>query len=582
MCIRPQHIRNGKAKYFNLANSFITEMDVPCGQCIQCVMSAKNDLYLRTLQEYKDCVNSGGIPIFLTFTYDEDHVPYKQYYLDDSGFINLVPCPRSESNGVLMTFDKSHMINYLKRLRKYVKSHYDLDGCLRYICVPEYGTKNTQRPHYHAIFFLTKELASAISSLDSRSMNNLNFMFCHRVIEFFSKFWPYGMVSASDAGLIVNSDSCMNYVTKYVCKNAELLHYSRFDKFFDFITDCFNNCYLECPYGHYFKSPMSYFLYYCKFFECSFYVVKSVGFGLSMLDSLERKFDFTDESQFSDIVTELKRGIQVPNYHSGSTRSYPYPRYITKKLFFDTRKDGSYYLKERTYKLFIEYRVQQLYDFVDYVRQFDFNKVSTIPSTAFTDNGLLSPLNEEVTSLSSDFPKVALSVFVYDSFIRNRYICNELSPTVGRLFRSLVKSDLNYLSERDKVREIVMSLTPIHVENDSFVYEDFVFDYDGLDLSTTLNLLFHCPGTRILTHYGRVYRPSLSDLYSKLILPHCDRALQLWNFISNYQRASLLNVYESLNRESKILSDILNQKHYGISKNRPRSVLSASFVPSVR
>lgn len=95
-------------------------VSVPCGKCIPCLVSKRQEWTFRLEQEFKNCLHGAS---FITLTYDPKHLP---------------------ANGSL---DKKHVQDYLKRLRKK-----DGTNSIRYYCVGEYGSRYG-RPHYHLLLF---------------------------------------------------------------------------------------------------------------------------------------------------------------------------------------------------------------------------------------------------------------------------------------------------------------------------------------------------------------------------------------------------------------------------------------------
>lgn len=115
---------------------------VPCGKCNFCLQSKRMDWSFRLSQELKRASTAK----FVTMTYDEPNLPWKDY-VDDSGEVHTVP-----------TLNKSDVQLYQKRLRKAHSEAWQENGsflsapAVRYYTVGEYGTK-TLRPHYHSILF---------------------------------------------------------------------------------------------------------------------------------------------------------------------------------------------------------------------------------------------------------------------------------------------------------------------------------------------------------------------------------------------------------------------------------------------
>lgn len=103
---------------------------VPCGKCNFCLQAKRGDWSFRLKQEWKRAPSAH----FLSFTYDQQHLPYTTV----------------ETNGVCFdvpSLCKRDMQLFFKRLRK---------ACepvkLRHYTVGEYGGL-TSRPHYHSILF---------------------------------------------------------------------------------------------------------------------------------------------------------------------------------------------------------------------------------------------------------------------------------------------------------------------------------------------------------------------------------------------------------------------------------------------
>lgn len=94
----------------------------PCGKCSICREKKRYDWTCRNLLE----LAASKFALFLTFTYDDDHLIYK----------NGIP-----------TVSKKEFQNYIKRIRK----HYEPKK-IRYFGCGEYGGINS-RPHYHALLY---------------------------------------------------------------------------------------------------------------------------------------------------------------------------------------------------------------------------------------------------------------------------------------------------------------------------------------------------------------------------------------------------------------------------------------------
>lgn len=131
MCINPRTIKNNRYDYHPLWHRAF--LQVPCNECEECRNSARNQLSSRLSVQAWQTLLSLGFVLFLTFTYNNEHLPYIKY--------NGKTCPG---------FSRKDVLQFLRALHRY----YDKKGMKFYhFLVCEYG-KNTKRPHYHCMFFL--------------------------------------------------------------------------------------------------------------------------------------------------------------------------------------------------------------------------------------------------------------------------------------------------------------------------------------------------------------------------------------------------------------------------------------------
>lgn len=109
------------------------EVHVPCGQCIGCRLEQSRQWATRVSLENQLHDKS----IFMTLTYDDEHLPYQ---IDgDTG--EMVP-----------TLRPKHFTNFMKLLRFNIEKYYPNNGKIRFFGCGEYGSE-TKRPHYHIILF---------------------------------------------------------------------------------------------------------------------------------------------------------------------------------------------------------------------------------------------------------------------------------------------------------------------------------------------------------------------------------------------------------------------------------------------
>ena len=524
-------------------------------------MTERNDLYLRSRQEIIDHNSSGGCTIFLTFTYDEDHVPYYRYSLDKNGYVVFSRVRRQRNTDLvdcLMTFDKSHLTNYFKRLRFFFSSKFGLDECFRYISVPEYGTKRTERPHYHALFFLSADLCQ---SLLRTVPDNRNTVLVETLTNFFQSFWPYGLVSGSlDYGLFVDSDFASKYVTKYILKNDSLLLHSRFKQFFDWLCDRFNdpvsrihvydclgdvvdlprvNCtgsLAQPPLSgkkgiHKFTKPMSFFLYYVKKFEASFYIVKSQGFGLKLKDQVPT----TSAEAFNDYR------ISVYDSKHAIMRHYKIPAYISNKILFNHRKDGSYYFSDTGLLLYEGTLVYKYENFIKYFKRFDWNVVNSMSVYDLYSRYGVVDIDRDRSFLLRNYR----TIFAYALLFRGRFVKFEDTFKYSSLFYSFKIGDIDF---RTLCRYVVPSL---------------------VDLS---------PFSDIRTDTLSQYLAETSDKYSDLNFRYFDHCLDFWTACVNFARTTVLDSFRKVSDFEKEKRDLDNKEKYKFMSFR-KSVRSC-YVPN--
>lgn len=111
---------------------------LPCGHCPACKMAAASSWANRMELELQYHENAW----FITLTYDEEHVPLRAVWSEETGEIYT-------ENYSLKYED---MQNFWKKLRRHIEYHKKNCGQLMYFQCGEYGGK-THRPHYHAIVY---------------------------------------------------------------------------------------------------------------------------------------------------------------------------------------------------------------------------------------------------------------------------------------------------------------------------------------------------------------------------------------------------------------------------------------------
>lgn len=111
--------------YDDLGETIPIYIQVPCGKCTECIESRRSQMVRRMFCEY---ASTREIPIFLTLTYDDNHLPADGVCVRD---VQL----------------------FYKRLRRNIERKFGFNkDVFRHITFSEYGSLRG-RPHYHAVLF---------------------------------------------------------------------------------------------------------------------------------------------------------------------------------------------------------------------------------------------------------------------------------------------------------------------------------------------------------------------------------------------------------------------------------------------
>lgn len=144
MCLSPLTI-HPKSVYPNALYD-LSSVSVGCKRCDECREQYRLEWQNRLCFEYSS--NAGGCAVFLTFTYNNDSLPFYEDrdYILETGTHFRVPC-----------FSREHVLKFLHTLKRYYIKRFGYVP-FKYFFASEYG-KTTKRPHYHALFFLDAFLA---------------------------------------------------------------------------------------------------------------------------------------------------------------------------------------------------------------------------------------------------------------------------------------------------------------------------------------------------------------------------------------------------------------------------------------
>ena len=225
-CLHPLRVRN------KFTNEMVT---IPCGKCEACTSRKSYSMVQRLQMErcsWKYC-------LFVTLTYDNDHLPLLQCqsdYLTDlssnrvhpiKGVMNFQISEELHKVGRFSSRDMSDtsrfiqlmsshfgglpylstvdIQRFIKRLRITLLRNYNRydfkeknSPSFRYFCCGEYGP-STFRPHYHLLLFFSSQFAAA------------------HIQEYIRQCWQFGFVDTSFV-----SDCNASYVAGYVNGTSHL------------------------------------------------------------------------------------------------------------------------------------------------------------------------------------------------------------------------------------------------------------------------------------------------------------------------------------------------------------------------
>lgn len=176
-------------------------IELKCGKCKGCRLDRSKDWSIRLMHEKHIFPDA----IFVTFTYDEDHLP---------------------ANGTLVDTDFRLFMKRLRKKYQGVKSmkmpNGKIQNPIRYYMSGEYGTKRG-RPHYHAIIFNFRPFDEVPCKQTPLNPVGDKFYTSAQL----TKLWGKGYTNYSE----VTQESC-NYVAQYIMKKVggEMAdnHYKRY------------------------------------------------------------------------------------------------------------------------------------------------------------------------------------------------------------------------------------------------------------------------------------------------------------------------------------------------------------------
>lgn len=343
-----------------------------CGKCSSCISKQRTDWRVRSYYEARNCLrsDSNNFVLFDTLTYSDEHI--KRY-------ADVFPNMKIPHELNSYCFSRDDVQKFFKRLRVNLeRAGYDIESRLRYILTSEYGSseqtngfRNTHRPHYHLLFFV------------SFPIDPIDFS------RFVSQSWHLGKTDGVRPGecsecpvrkfckgaciyqsenyvlterLVRNGNDsncmkCVNYVTKYVSKDMYITSE---------LSDKVDNLFAYL-YPDYRTNILHYRLYRRFRNQVLPFHLQSRGFGLSLLDD-------EDEKKY---INKYNR-VRLPTGDCGVIKAVAVPRYYERKMYYDFKKvDGrvKWSLNFNGLSVKMQQLDRRIYGFINNFRVFD-SKIS--------------------------------------------------------------------------------------------------------------------------------------------------------------------------------------------------------------
>ena len=406
MCTSTIHIK--PKKYLGMS------YDVPCGDCLECRSLSQNSWVTRLGFDLSDLYANGGKAIFLTFTYNNECLPFSNFGI--AGY-EPVPC-----------FHHGDILGFLNELKVYVHRKYS-KGQYKYFWCSEYG-KFTKRPHYHALFLLQSSVDSVWFAETCRKLWEYGFMFPRRKGDRYVD--NKGCTSSIE---LRNRQAACKYVSKYITKDLDYCNLEVIKKYLD-LRNTLNDDERR---------------YYNKFLPKHF---QSKGIG----SSLVKKGCSPDL-----LLSYVRNGV----YNPTTCDMDMLPRYYVEKFCFEHKRhldvDGRAFvlrsLREE-YEPVIREVVKQTFD----------SKVHQLSN--FYNNININVFKKHGYSLS-DFVRFQR---LKNSFPADYFICRSWFDNLTSSCKTIYKSVYNELSVENLVdfRVLLYRLEVDKIKDDEFTNDDNV------------------------------------------------------------------------------------------------------------
>lgn len=202
-------VETEKIKYITKQKEFRSIRDgtlynliqIPCGKCIGCRMTAAQDKTTRIMLEAERHKHN----YFITLTYDDIYLPMIRHTEERILYSTGEYLGKFEI--IEPTLEKNALQDFLKRYREFFRRNYGEDG-IKFFYAAEYGD-TTKRPHYHLIIMQDVEIPDLLRHSKSKTGYE---MYNSGIVE---KFWEKGF-----APIEIANYANIAYTARYVLKKA--------------------------------------------------------------------------------------------------------------------------------------------------------------------------------------------------------------------------------------------------------------------------------------------------------------------------------------------------------------------------
>jgi hypothetical protein len=499
-------------------------MTVPCGKCAECLAAKQNEYYFRSYYQSLETWDKGGYCLFDTLTYDNEHVPHINDYIEEEDY-------KFDDDLNFTCFNMEDVRLFLVRLRRSLSYHgFDVKNKLKYFICSEYGEdpRYTHRPHYHVMFYVTDPFLDPIT-----------------LSKYIDKCWQKGMTDGQpykgDFYVLhkrvfykgaddLHMQSVCHYIGKYMTKDSEFTKvvnerialiekWIRAKQISDMYLEDFGDwepvdLFTSIFTGDMFVGKMKKLKStelteankkYLKDLKrhCSQFIRQSQGFGLYMIEKLGKDWIYEHNC------------VRMPD-KDNIWKDIPIPGYIMNKMFKEKKYDyngdvyygwSDYGLKFRDYHSYESYKVMRN----KILETFNY---SNLCSRGFSEDeieSIFSQLDNCMAGRSID------DLLFYQKYMKGRlYVPSEMNeePDFESMYyvdqRSLVSDEQQYRQDYfDKFGKwpeecAFVSRDELYDNNDDnvYLYDEYIYKDDKFD---KVLALYNKVNRRISKHKQAVY-----------------------------------------------------------------------------